>query len=95
MFPRHLGYEVAIVTVICTVSIFLFPAARGPYSAIYGPATALFSLRAGLTLRLLMALDAIQGVERVFLKTWEGLRASQNALATKFVPSEQIAVLRC
>lgn len=29
MIPRHLGYEFIIFAIVCTVAIFVFPAATG------------------------------------------------------------------
>jgi hypothetical protein len=96
MFPRHLGYEIAILTVICTVALFLFPTVSGSYCAVHGPVTALLSLRVKLKLQLGMALVA--------LRRWgHGLRGRSAELCTvrptvlspQSVPSEQIPVLRC
>lgn len=41
----------AVVAVLCVLSIFLFPAMEGPYCAVHGPVTALLSIRASATLR--------------------------------------------
>jgi hypothetical protein len=48
---RH-GCEIAVLTVICVLMIFLFPLMQGPYSALHGPVTALRAARAGVHLRL-------------------------------------------
>ncbi|MGA8869297.1 MAG: hypothetical protein WB510_20145, partial [Candidatus Sulfotelmatobacter sp.] len=65
MFPGRLGYEIAILAVICTVAIFLFPTARGPYSVVHGPVTALLGLRAKLKLWLAMDLAALRLLRHV------------------------------
>jgi len=44
MFPRHLGYELAIFTVVCAVALFLFPAV-GPSISVHGPMAAWLNLR--------------------------------------------------
>jgi hypothetical protein len=44
----------AVVAVLCVLTIFLFPAMEGPYCAVHGPVTALLSIRASATLRLRM-----------------------------------------
>jgi hypothetical protein len=44
----------AIVAVLCVLTIFFFPAMRGPYCAVHGPVTALLSIRASATLRMRM-----------------------------------------
>jgi len=96
MFPRNLGYELTILAVICTVAIFLFPAARGSYSAVHGPVTALLSFRVRLKLWLGMALAALHLLGRVRLDDFAELRAArQKVLLPEAVPSEQISVFRC
>ena len=96
MFPRHLGYEFAILAAVCALGIFLFPATSGPYSAVHGPVTALLSARAklklcsglaiaGLSLRWHLLLDGCAALS--------GLR--ENVGLPKSVSPEQISVLRC
>jgi hypothetical protein len=55
---RIFGHELAVITIFCVLSIFLFPATAGPYSAVHGPATALIAIRAAMKLRWLMARQA-------------------------------------
>jgi hypothetical protein len=56
---KHLfGHQLAIVTMLCIVGIFLFPVAIGPYPAVHGPGTALLAFRAAMKLRLAIALAA-------------------------------------
>jgi hypothetical protein len=95
MIPRHLGYEVAIVAVICTVAIFAFPAASGPYSAVHGPVTALLSLRVKFKLWLAMALAAFQ-LAGLVMPRLAAQRAAESMIPLpQSVPPEQIAILRC
>jgi hypothetical protein len=51
-------HELATVTILCILSIFLFPVATGPYSAVHGPVTALLAFRAALKIRFAMTLAA-------------------------------------
>ena len=96
MFPRDLGYEFAILAVICTVAIFLFPMARGSYSAVHGPVTALLSLRAKLKLWLGIALAALHLLGRMQREPFASLLAAwQELLLPQAVPPGQISVLRC
>lgn len=53
------GHQLAIVTMLCVVGIFLFPVAVGPYSAVHGPATALLAFRAAMKLRVAIAVAAL------------------------------------
>lgn len=52
MMSGRIEYEIAFLALVCTLSIFLFPAVQGPYSAVHGPVTTLLSMRLGARLRL-------------------------------------------
>ena len=52
MIPGHNGCQLALLAVVCVLTIFLFPAMQGPYSVVHGPATALLALRSATRLRL-------------------------------------------
>lgn len=94
MFPRHLGYEVAILAAICTIGIFLFPSSSGPYSAVHGPVTALLSLRMQLKVWLGMTLAALHLV--IPRDDGAALRIARlNVLLSQLVPDEWSLVLRC
>lgn len=45
MIPRQIGWEPAVLALVCVLTIFLFPAMEGPYSAVHGPVTALQAAR--------------------------------------------------
>ena len=45
----------AVIAVVCVLSIFFFPAMRGPYSVVHGPVTALLAARAAAGLRMAIA----------------------------------------
>lgn len=47
----HIGCELAVLAALCVLSIFLFPSAQGPYSAVHGPVTALQAVRGAARLR--------------------------------------------
>lgn len=46
MMARGYAYQIGLLTALCVLGIFFFPAARGPYSAVHGPTTALESVQA-------------------------------------------------
>ena len=48
-FSREFGHRFAFLVMLCTVSLLLFPAMRGPYSAVHGPVTALRAARRKLS----------------------------------------------
>jgi hypothetical protein len=52
----------AVFSVLCVLSIFLFPAMNGPYPAVHGPVTALLSIRAAARLRLAMVLAGLGAI---------------------------------
>jgi hypothetical protein len=58
---RH-GCEIAVLTVICVLMIFLFPLMHGPYSVLHGPVTALRAARAGVHLRLAIVQAALSSL---------------------------------
>ena len=93
MFPRHLGYEIVVLTTICTVAIFLFPAASGPYSAVHGPVTALLSFRLRLKFCLGMALAALRSLGGALVSSFQA--TWQEIFSPQLVPPRQMAVLRC
>lgn len=45
MILGRIGWESGILTVLCILTVFFFPAARGPYSTVHGPVTALQAAR--------------------------------------------------
>ena len=40
MILSRIGWELAVLAVLCIAAIFFFPAMQGPYAAVNGPATA-------------------------------------------------------
>jgi hypothetical protein len=64
MTPGRIGCALAVLAVLCVLTVFFFPAMQGPYPAIHGPVTALLSMRAASRLRLgivMVGLSAIRG----------------------------------
>ena len=93
---RQLSYEFALVAILCTVALFLFPAVQGPYSAVHGPVTALLSLKAKVFLCLALLLAAMHLLTRCVAVWHLALRGPLDGL---FFPassdSQLAAVLRC
>jgi hypothetical protein len=56
----RLRRELSVVVLLCTLGIFLFPGATGPYSAVHGPVTALLALRQALKAFWSMACAALR-----------------------------------
>ena len=62
MTSGHIGCELAMLAVVCILTIFLFPAMQGPYSVVNGPVTALQAARAAVRLRKAMMQGAFQSL---------------------------------
>jgi len=93
--PSRLRRELSVVVLLCTLGMFLFPGATGPYSAVHGPVTALLALRQALKAFWSMACAALRRAPllQAFLALFSGLRptASLPGLA----PRHGATVLRC
>ena len=58
MSARQFGHGLAVLAIIGTLGILLFPAANGPYCVTHGPVTAFRAVRIGLMLMLSLVLSA-------------------------------------
>jgi hypothetical protein len=89
----------ALIAVICVLSIFFFPAMRGPYSVVHGPVTALLAARAAAGLR--MSIAGVRVVRDRLART-HAARAQSLGTASPFLEfpnnslcAECSSVLRC
>jgi hypothetical protein len=55
MNPGRSAYALAVIGVVCVLSIFFFPGVTGPYSVVHGPVTALLSIRMASRVRMAIA----------------------------------------
>ena len=60
MILSRIGWELAVLAVLCVAAIFFFPVMQGPYSAVNGPVTALQSARAAARLRVAIIQSAFK-----------------------------------
>jgi len=90
---RHLGYELALVAMICTLAVFLFPAVSGPYPTVHGPATALRAMRAWFLL-LIALTSALVGLARL-VATRLGIVLTFNPILEQIDLLQQSSILRC
>lgn len=91
------GNRMAILAIACVLGLFLFPAARGPYSAVHGPVTALRSLRAGVSLRWAIAAAAFgrpRNAQACLPCFFRCVEASNSTVEPCFPPGYDM-VLRC
>jgi hypothetical protein len=54
----------ALVSILCVLTVFLFPALQGPYSAVHGPVTAFQSARAAAGVRTAMVRAGLKAISR-------------------------------
>jgi hypothetical protein len=54
-FFNRVAMAFALVSVVCVLAIFFFPAGQGPYSVVHGPVTAMHAARAAAGVRLWVA----------------------------------------
>src|SRR5277367_2200803 len=86
-------YQFAVLAVVCTVGIFLFPVASGPYASVHGPASALRAMRAWMLLLAVLTLAFTRAIGLAMGRSW-----SDCVLSPVFVglPSPSMSsVLRC
>jgi hypothetical protein len=95
MNSGRIGCELALLAVFCVLTIFLFPAMQGPYSAVNGPVTALQAARAAACLRIAIQ-SAFRSLSHLLIASlflsWMSLRDTKlhPAIAPEF-----ITILRC
>lgn len=95
MISRHFAFGLVTVALLCVVSIFLFPATTGPYSAVHGPASTLVSLRARMRLRWAMALTALSLIRIQLLLTMDWVDSKPPSQFTPFGVPPSGSILRC
>jgi hypothetical protein len=97
MISGRLEFEVAFLALLCTLSIFLFPAVQGPYSAVHGPVSTLQSIRAAARLRLAILAAALSVLSNS-LRSARVLLRGRDGLVLHFPPScpgSLNSILRC
>jgi hypothetical protein len=96
MNSGHIGCELAVLAVLCVLTIFLFPSMQGPYSAVNGPVTALQAARTAVRLRKAIIQNAFRSLGYLLIASvvffWMSL--PQAELHSGILP-ECATVLRC
>jgi hypothetical protein len=94
----RIAYALAVVAVLCVLTVFFFHAIEGPYSVVHGPATALLSARAAAGLRTNIMHAALL-VIRLWLISAPALMAWEGLFAAEFQPPHSFlecsSILRC
>jgi hypothetical protein len=89
--------KVAVLVVLSVLTIFLFHALEGPYSAVNGPVSALQGARSAARLRVILLHDAVEsvGIHPIWLlvvAAWAPLSEANLQLISS---SEYRTILRC
>src|ERR1700756_2750900 len=97
MILSRMGWELAVLAVLCVVAIFFFPAIQGPYSAVNGPVTALQSAQAAARLRVAIVQAAFTLLSNLRIPSlacvWAAIVLCTDAIAHSHVDCDTI--LRC
>lgn len=92
---RHWAYEVAVLAMVCVLSIFFAPLAHGPYSAVHGPVTALRSLHNKVQVVLCLWLASLRLFTAVRLSQAYSKLHFSSAFGLLLFPPEFNSILRC
>ncbi|MFZ3343455.1 MAG: hypothetical protein WA609_06070 [Terriglobales bacterium] len=97
MTSGRTGAELAVLAVVCILTIFLFPVGQGPYSAVHGPASALEAARASARLRITIAQSALKSWRHVPFPSFVALFWMTAAVAEckSIGLAECDSILRC
>jgi hypothetical protein len=97
MILSRIGWELAVLAVLCVAAIFFFPAMQGPYSAVNGPVTALQSAQAAVRVRVGIVQAALSLIGNIQIPSPTWVRSATvvgiEAQAPSFVDCS--AILRC
>jgi hypothetical protein len=92
----RIGCEMAVVAVVCVLTIFLFPAMGGPYSVVHGPATAFQAARSALRVQIAIVQAALSSRRDSpippALLSWMSLPTSESE---SVVVTDHDGILRC
>src|ERR1700740_2245480 len=97
MILSRIGWELAVLAVLCVVAIFFFPAMQGPYSAVNGPVTALQSAQAAARLRVAIIQSAFNLIGNSHIPSLARV-SSPTLVCTEVQPpgyADCGAILRC
>ena len=64
MTSGRIACALAVLAVVCVLTVFFFPAVQGPYSAVHGPVTVMRAARAAAGLRMAVERAGLNCVRR-------------------------------
>jgi hypothetical protein len=98
MNALQLGRGLAVLAILGTLALLLYPLAYGPYSTTHGPVTVLRAMRDSLVLRLSIVLAALSlsGIRRhEFFQGIHFKLVPTDDLLAQDHPLQKSSVLRC
>jgi hypothetical protein len=101
MTSGRIEYALAVLSTLCVLAIFFFPAMQGPYSVVHGPVTALLAARTAAGLRARITRSALSIVRNYRSRTQSACRqfhwraVAFPEFSASCLPIEGSAVLRC
>ncbi len=97
MILSRIGWELAVLAVLCVAATFFFPAVQGPYSAVNGPVTALQSAQAAARLRVGIVQAALSLIGNFQIPSLAWVRSATVVCVEPQAPSfvDGGTILRC
>ena len=97
MIARDYLSRLVLLTSLCVLSIFFFPAVQGPYPAVHGPTTALQSLQnsSRLLFSFLLAVSLVCGSWGALSPLTMSRAFVKRGIAGTGLPTENSSVMRC
>lgn len=95
MTTRSFRYELTVLTILCVVGLFLFPAAVGSYASVHGPVSALLAARSAMKIRWSIMLAGM-GFSHFIFKQYIGpayYRKTDELIISS--PGDNTVLLRC
>ncbi len=97
MISGRIGCELAVVAVVCVLTIFLFPAMQGPYPVVHGPVTALQAARSALRVQIAIVQAALNSTGNSLISPLAASSATAPPMTELEAAgsSEHNTILRC
>ncbi len=95
MIPSCFRSKLALLTILCIVGLFLFPAAVGSYTSVHGPVSALLAVRAAMRVHWAMAIAGLSFSQLLLSSCFAQDEVSHNSEVVCSSPPGRILALRC
>ena len=97
MTSSRIGWELAVLVIVCVAATFFFPALHGSYTQVNGPVTALRSAQGAARLRVAIVRAAFNliGKFQISLVAWLNSTANECIGPQVLVCADYSSILRC